>query len=591
MVLREYDNGRMMGDRYRVWLGAGVLAGGVSAAMLAGAGVAAADDGTSSGSGSQASSGSDDADGPDAKAGPAAESGAEKQTDDEPDTKETPADEAGPVADEEADADEEAEPVADEDADEEVEDAEDDVAEPVASESEDDREGRDTRDEQTEPSTGGKHAAPEPEGDPALPEPEPEPAATTPAVIGEPDSHPVDAEPPVPSTLVATVDTDLSAPDGAAVMKLAAASAPWPGSGAASLFDIIGDLATSFYDWYTDTMQFLAGPVRAPFGSRVRVERSSLTIGDGVVVPADWYFPPGNTPPKGLIYLQHGMLASASFYSATAAYLAEKTHSIVVAPTLTWNVFDTEGYPLLLPSTHRAVAKLFTGDRAELTASAREAGFYGELPTRVVLAGHSAGGGLVVGAARYMVEHGDADDLAGVVMLDGAGIIGVLSADVAKIPRSIPVYNLAAAPDSWNNNGHASQRLKQARPDMFTGVLVQGGHHSDSMQSASGIVQFMAYLATGFSSPWNVEANEILTAGWINDMLDGTHTERLYRTTVSPVGLVAGVWIDPPSSLRVGALTAAAAGAGDVCPVTPTAVTCDDPLPPTSVARGGAALV
>lgn len=576
MVLREDDNGRMMGDRYRVWLGAGVLAGGVSAAMLAGAGVAAADDGTSSGSGSQASSGSDDADGPDAKAGPAAESGAEKQTD-EPDTKETPADEA--------------EPVADEDAEEDVEGDEDDVAaEPVASEPEDDRQGRDTRDEQAESSTGGKHAAPEPDDDPALPEPEPEPAATPPAVVGEPDSH-VEAEPAVPSTLVATVDTDLSAPDGAAVMKLAAASSPWPGSGTASLFDIIGDLATSFYDWYTDTMQFLAGPVRAPFGSRVRVERSSLAIGDGVVVSADWYFPPGNTPPKGLIYLQHGMLASASFYSATAAYLAEKTHSIVVAPTLTWNVFDTEGYPLLLPSTHRAVAKLFTGDRAELTASAREAGFYGELPTRVVLAGHSAGGGLVVGAARYMVENGDGDDLAGVVMLDGAGIIGILSADLAKIPLSIPVYNLAAAPDSWNNNGHASQRLKQARPDMFTGVLVQGGHHSDSMQSASGIVQFMAYLATGFSSPWNVEANEILTAGWINDMLDGTHTERLYRTTVYPVGLVAGVWIDPPSSVRAGALTAAAAGAGDACPVIPTAVTCNDPLAPTSLARGRAALV
>ncbi|WP_370500664.1 alpha/beta hydrolase [Mycolicibacterium sp. jd] len=577
------DHGRMMGDRYRVWLGAGVLAGGVSAAMLAGAGVAAADDGTSSGSGSQAASGSDDADGRDSKAGPAAESGTDQQAGDEPDA-ETPADEAEP----EPEPDEDPEDEDPEDEDPEDEDLEDEDPEPDA-DADADRNDRDTTDEAPAPPSGGKHAAPEPEDAPA--EPEPEPPAETPAVVNEPETGPVDAEPEAPSTLVDTVETDLSAPDGAAVMKLAAASSPWPGSGVTSLVDFVENLAASFYDWYTDTMQFLAGPARAPFGSRVRVERSSLTVGEGVVVSADWYFPPGNTPPKGLIYLQHGMLASASFYSATAAYLAEKTHSIVVAPTLTWNVLDTENYPLLLPSTHRAVAELFTGDRAELTASAREAGFTGELPTRVVLAGHSAGGGLVVGTARYMVENGDGDDLAGVVMLDGAGIIGVLSADLAKIPQSIPVYNLAATPDSWNNNGHASQRLKQARPDMFTGVLVQGGHHSDSMQSASGIVQFMAYLATGFSSPWNVEANEILTAGWINDMLDGTHTERLYRTSVSPFGLVTGAWIDPPSSVRVGALTAATAGAGDVCPVTPTATTCADPLPQSGAARGRAALV
>ncbi|PQP46938.1 alpha/beta hydrolase [Mycolicibacterium austroafricanum] len=572
-----------MGDRYRVWLGAGVLAGGVSAAMLAGAGVAAADDGTSSGSGSQAASGSDDADGAESKAGPAAESGTDQQAGDERDA-ESAADEAEPEPDEDLE-DEDLEDEDLEDEDLEDEDLEDQDLEDQDPEPDADRNDRDTTDEAPAPPSGGKHEAPEPEDDPAPAEPEPEPAAETPAVVDEPETGPVDAEPEAPSTLADTIETDLSAPDGAAVMKLAAASSPWPGSGATSLFDIVENLAASFYDWYTDTMQFLAGPARAPFGSRVRVERSSLTVGDGVVVSADWYFPPGNTPPKGLIYLQHGMWATASFYSATAAYLAEKTHSIVVAPTLTWNAFDSEQYPLMLASTHRAVAELFTGDRVELTASARQAGFRGELPTRVVLAGHSVGGGLVVGTARYMVEQGVVGDLAGVVMLDGVGTAGIMSLDLLRIPRSIPVYNIAATPDLWNDNGRASQRLRLLRPDLFTGVLVQGGHHSDSMQSASGIVQFMAYLATGFSSPWNVEANEILTAGWINDMLYSTHTERLYRTSVSPVGLVAGAWIDPPSSVRVGALTAATVGVGDVCPVTPIAMTCDDPLPRRDAAR------
>ena len=49
-----------MVDRYRVWLGAGFLAGGMSAAMLTGAGIATADDGASAGSESQPASGSKD---------------------------------------------------------------------------------------------------------------------------------------------------------------------------------------------------------------------------------------------------------------------------------------------------------------------------------------------------------------------------------------------------------------------------------------------------------------------------------------------------------------------------------------------------
>ena len=47
-------------DRYRAWLGAGVLAGGMSAAVLTGAGVASADDTAPSTADTRASSGSDD---------------------------------------------------------------------------------------------------------------------------------------------------------------------------------------------------------------------------------------------------------------------------------------------------------------------------------------------------------------------------------------------------------------------------------------------------------------------------------------------------------------------------------------------------
>lgn len=551
-----------MVDRYRVWLGAGVLAGGVSAAMLAGAGIATADDGSSAAK--QASAGSDTADSEDSSKGQAQKpaSGA-----------------AGDVADEDSDPSGEDPSEA---ADDSASAPDVDIDEDADLDDLDDLDDADPSDGDQSPGVGPEPSAPGQarESEPGHPASDAtaQEVVETPAVVEELEDAPAQTavDRPTPSSYVSGIDTDLSSDGGAMVMRLAAASNPWPTWTAPNLFDVIDDLYAGFYNWYTGAMQFIAGPARAPFGSRVRVESSDLTIGNGVVVRADWYFPRGSTPPKGLIYLQHGLWATSRFYSATAAYLAEKTHSIVVAPTLTWNPLDTENYPLMWPDTHRAIADLFTGDRVALNESAKQAGYRGALPTRVVLAGHSAGGGLVAGTARYLVQSGAGNNLAGVVMLDGVGVFGVLRSDLAKIPQSIPVYNLAAAPNSWNGNGYAQRKLNEVRPDMFTGVLVQGGHHSDSMQSTSGAVQFMAYLATGFSSQWNVAANELLSAGWINDMFDGTHTGRFYGANVSPMNLVAGSWLGPPAVVRVADAITQRASADAGCPADPALLNCTD---------------
>ena len=109
------------------------------------------------------------------------------------------------------------------------------------------------------------------------------------------------------------------------------------------------------------------------------------------------------------------------FYDYTAAYLAEQTNSIVVAPSLTSNIFATDGMWLGGEQMHRAVADLFLTDNDALLESARLAGYPEEkaLPTQVVLVGHSLGGGLVIDTAGYMVDNGTSDKLAGVLMLDG----------------------------------------------------------------------------------------------------------------------------------------------------------------------------
>ncbi|TRW81795.1 alpha/beta hydrolase [Mycolicibacterium sp. 018/SC-01/001] len=405
---------------------------------------------------------------------------------------------------------------------------------------------------------GGKHRAPEPDAETGGgPDSVPVAEAGTAPVVAEPVVSTPAAEPaaePAASTQRRTpisafatgIETDLGSPEGAMVMRLAAADAP-PVQTQSTLLDVLNTIGKKFYDFYTGTMAFFSGPVRAPFGSTVRVESSTLTIGGHKDVPADWYFPDTDTP-AGLIYLQHGFLANASFYSATAAYLAEKTDSIVVVPSLTWNPFDVDDYPLEWPSTGRAIAALFAGDRAALTASARLAGYDGVLPTRVVLAGHSAGGGLVAMVGRYMVETGNADDLAGIIMFDGVGTLSYMSQDIAAIPTSIPVYNIAAGPSSWNWYGDTNRKLSAVRPGMFTGVTFLGGKHADGMQTTAPIVQYFAYLAMGHSSPVDVMANKVLAAGWINDMLDNTHTDRLYDKNASAWSVVSGWWWDQLTS-------------------------------------------
>ena len=114
-------------------------------------------------------------------------------------------------------------------------------------------------------------------------------------------------------------------------------------------------------------------------------------------------------------------------------------------------------------------------------------------------------------------------ELAGVLMLDGVSFtdpVPILQA----IPEDIPVYNLSATPYLWNLFGAMDAALAQVRGDDFHGAQLLGGLHSDSMIGGNPLVQFGAYLLTGFSLPSNVEGSQILAAGWINDMFEGTQT-------------------------------------------------------------------
>ena len=290
-----------------------------------------------------------------------------------------------------------------------------------------------------------------------------------------------------------------------------------------TLLSVVG---TAIFNLYSSAIGVFGGPPLLPRGSTVTVRSSSVTIdcGDGYEVPADWYVPEGPTP-TGLVYLQHGFLAAGPFYSYTASRLAEATDSIVVTTSLTSNFLACDGCWVGGSPMHKAVADLFLDGNTALADSALAAGYSATLLNgveKVVLIGHSAGGGLAAGAAGYMTENGTIGRLAGVVMLDGVGFGNVTPEALAKLPDDVAIYNLSGKSYFWNMNGASNTALEKERSGEFYGVRLVGGLHSDSMAGGNIFVQTGLYLVTGFSRPENVKAAEILSAAWIDDMFAGT---------------------------------------------------------------------
>jgi hypothetical protein len=241
-------------------------------------------------------------------------------------------------------------------------------------------------------------------------------------------------------------------------------------------------------------------------------------------------------------------------YSYTAASLDQQTNSIVVAPTLA-TFYTTDGYWLGGAPMQQVVADLFLGDRTALTASASAAaGHPVTLPQRVVLVGHSEGGGLVVGAAGDMATGNDAADLGGVIMLDGSTLDrNLIATAAAKIPADRPILLIASSPSYWNRLGATASDLVKARPNQFDGVQLVGGTHGDSVQGGNPLIQIIEQFVAGFAQPQNVDAVTTLASGWINDMLTGTHT---------------GIYGTPGQTLNI--TTDAGTATGTALPAPPT---------------------
>jgi hypothetical protein len=335
-------------------------------------------------------------------------------------------------------------------------------------------------------------------------------AALEPAVVEETPSQ---AEVHEAATVAMSARSTVAVTDRAAAPR------------APTLVDFVGSIVLNVVMGLIHT--FDGAPV-LPAGSNVTVRTSTLTIpvARGRTVEADWYFPNDGPTPTRLIYLQHGLGASAPMYSYTAATLAEQTHSIVVAPSLTSNFFDSDGAWLGGTPMQVAVADMFVGDREALTESASAAaGYEVTLPKRFVLAGHSLGGSRVMGAAGYMVDNGAIADLAGVLLLDSVDVNNTVPTALQKLTGTNyrPVLDISAERYVWNMYGRVGDELEAARPGQFNGVMLVGGRHIDALQGGNPLLQISQYLVAGFSQPQNIEAVKTLAVGWVNDMFAGNH--------------------------------------------------------------------
>ncbi len=304
----------------------------------------------------------------------------------------------------------------------------------------------------------------------------------------------------------------------------------------------------------------LLGAPSSP-GPGVTVGHSELALADGATVDADWYFPDTDEP-AGVIYLQHGFFRSNDNVSALAADLARSTNSIVVAPSVSSNFLSSDGAWINGVPTQRSVAALFGEDRTALNQSAARAGYSGELPTSFVLAGHSAGGNLVTGAAGYLAASGaDLSDFKGVVLLDAVDNGGTMQRGLQLLePTGIPVYQIAAQPCACNAFGSGTDALVGERGGQFVGVRLVGGSHVDPEGVNSGP---LASLVCGSSQPRNTAAVPTLAAGWINDML----ADRISATSGICETGCTGTYGEAGESLPVGAAVAVVIDSGTAASV------------------------
>lgn len=250
-------------------------------------------------------------------------------------------------------------------------------------------------------------------------------------------------------------------------------------------------------------------------------------------LPTDWYLPPPETAPIGLLYAQHGFAESRADWTefATAAAAAG---FVVFAPTLpTADLFGCTVQNLgnntrflsnvagLFATAGDPVGALATSYGSALGKLGRTAP---ALPTALAIIGHSAGGEAALFIARSLTDpnHGTAD-LRGVVLADPVrSIVGdsTVSSLQALAGRTLPIHAIAAPPYSCNANQSGTKAVVHELAGRgFVGAQVTTGSHADIFGSSVNKVE---RLTCGTPRAVNVDASRTLALGWLTSAVSGT---------------------------------------------------------------------
>lgn len=269
----------------------------------------------------------------------------------------------------------------------------------------------------------------------------------------------------------------------------------------------------------TSEVQTVTAPITVPCGS------------GGTTVSARWTVPTtGNR--NGVVYLQHGFARSASKVDDLARSIAARG-LVVVAPDLS----SFGGCAINAASTRDAVADLVDGQGTDhLQASADQALTVAglpaaTLPSRVVLAGHSAGGALATAVGGRLAASPSADvraRLAGVVLLDPVETTDGAMAAAMPALAATSVLTVSAPGGSCNDGGSGTGVLTSQRAG-FVGVRLPSGCHCDAEADST---DFLCTLVCGSPSTEDEAVLKRLAADWADDMARGRRVD----TQVYPGG-------------------------------------------------------
>ncbi|GGM05996.1 alpha/beta hydrolase [Dactylosporangium sucinum] len=277
-----------------------------------------------------------------------------------------------------------------------------------------------------------------------------------------------------------------------------------------------------------------AAPAWTEVSTTVDVKCAALTYHPA----ADWFFP-ATTSPKGLVYLQHGFSRSNGNMADLAEHYATAGF-VVFAPTLpSADIFGctVNNIGNNTPFLNNVAAVLGDASNANgalarsYATAAAQAGRSGTaLPTRYVIAGHSAGGEAVAYIANRLrtTYPSQFARVKLVQLLDPvkSPVGSNLAAGLNGLAQtSVPVYAISSPPYLANSFGNGTTELVNDLDRPFLGVRLTTGSHCDAEGAST---DGLCTVLNGTSQPQNVAALQTFAVAWALDAAGGTTTTTYY---------------------------------------------------------------